>query len=54
MKISDLGLCRLARVKKWMELIEGDSRYLDRIILNYNDKTDLTKADIFSLGMTIY
>lgn len=54
LKLADLGLCRLARVKRWMELEEGDSRYLAREILNYNPQTDLTKADIFSLGMTLY
>ena len=54
LKISDLGLCRLARVKKWMELTEGDSRYLDKNILNYDQDTDLTKGDIFSLGITLY
>lgn len=35
-------------------MVEGDSRYLDKIILNYNENTDLTKADIFSLGLTFY
>lgn len=54
LKIADLGLCRLARVKRWMELDEGDSRYLAREILNYNSETDLTKADIFSLGLSLF
>ena len=54
LKVADLGLCRLARVKRWMELDEGDSRYLAREILNYTSETDLTKADIFSLGLSLY
>jgi wee1-like protein kinase len=54
LKLADLGLCRLARVKRWMELDEGDSRYLAREVLNYNSETDLTKADIFSLGLSLY
>jgi serine/threonine protein kinase len=28
LKISDLGLCRITRIKKWTDLDEGDSRYL--------------------------
>ncbi len=54
LKISDLGLCRLGRVNKWMELVEGDARYLDKIILNYHEGIDLCKADIFSMGMTFF
>ena len=54
LKIADLGLCRVTRIKRWGELDEGDSRYLAKEILNYREGMDLTKADIFSLGMAIY
>lgn len=33
---------------------EGDSRYLAKELLNYHAGMDLTKADIFSLAMSIY
>jgi wee1-like protein kinase len=53
-KISDLGLTRLNHLKRASELDEGDSRYLAREVLNYYPSIDLTKADIFSLGLTIF
>jgi serine/threonine protein kinase len=28
LKLADLGLCRITRIKKWSDLDEGDSRYL--------------------------
>ena len=54
LKISDLGLTRLNNLKRESELEEGDSRYLAREVLNYYPGVDLTKSDIFSLGMAIY
>ncbi len=54
LKISDLGLCRITRIKKWTDLDEGDSRYLAKQILNYEEGVDLTKSDVFSLGMSFY
>ena len=56
-KIADLGLSRLAIRSKGEDLIEGDCRYLAPELLNdvTEDYTpDLTKADIFSLGVTFY
>jgi Protein kinase domain. len=51
-KLGDLGQSRIAR-KTSDDIEEGDSRYLARELLQ-EDQTDLTKADIFSLGMTLY
>lgn len=53
-KIADLGLCRVTRIKKWSDLDEGDTRYLAKEVLNYHEGVDLTKADIYSLGMSIF
>jgi serine/threonine protein kinase len=56
-KLGDLGLCRIAQVSHGEEVTEGDSKYLAKEILSTLDGTelpDLTKADIFSLGMTLY
>lgn len=53
-KISDLGLARITKIKREGDLEEGDSRYLAKEMLNYYQGIDLTKADIFSLGMSIY
>lgn len=53
-KISDLGLTRKNYLKRTSELEEGDSRYLAREVLNYHPSIDLTKSDIFSLGLTIF
>jgi len=52
-KIADLGLATAAMVSGCDEINEGDSRYLARELLqgNFND---LTKADVFSLGLTCY
>lgn len=49
-KIGDLGLVRKADSR---EVLEGDSRYLSREVLN-EDTSNLPKADIFALGMSIY
>jgi serine/threonine protein kinase len=56
-KLGDLGLCRIAHVSHREDVTEGDSKYLAKEILSTLDETelpDLTKADIFSLGMTLY
>ena len=56
-KIADLGLSRVAIRVKGEDIIEGDSRYLAPELLNDihdNYMPDLTKADIFSLGVTFY
>lgn len=53
LKIADFGLSRAARVRSG-DVEEGDSRYLAREVLNYSPEIDLSKADIFSLAMTIF
>lgn len=56
-KIADLGLSRMSIRVKGEDIIEGDSRYLAPELLNdihENSCPDLTKADIFSLGLTFY
>ena len=53
-KVADLGLCRITRIKRWTDLDEGDSRYLAKEVLNYNPGIDLKKSDIYSLGMSIF
>ena len=56
-KIADLGLSRIAIRRLGEEIIEGDSRYLAPELLNDANigfMPDLTKADIFSLGVTFY
>lgn len=53
-KIADLGLCRITRIKRWSDLDQGDTRYLAKEVLNYHQGIDLTKADIYSLGMSIF
>ena len=54
LKVSDLGLTRVAKLKSDGDLEEGDSRYLAKELLNYYPGLDITKSDIFSLGMAIY
>lgn len=53
LKIADFGLSRAAQIRNG-DVEEGDSRYLAKEVLNLDSKVDLTKADIFSLGMTAY
>lgn len=53
LKIADFGMCRAVRVKLG-EVEEGDSRYLAREVLNWNGSIDLSRADVFSLAMTVY
>jgi serine/threonine protein kinase len=52
-KIADLGLATAAMDAGCDEINEGDSRYLAREVLQGNF-SDLTKADVFSLGLTCY
>ncbi len=52
-KIADFGLSRAAKVRSG-DIEEGDSRYLAKQVLNFSPQIDLTKADIFSLAMTLY
>lgn len=56
-KLADFGHCRAATLAYKEDINEGDSKYIPREILNnYNvDRIpDLRKADIFSLGMTLF
>lgn len=55
-KIADLGLSRIAERQAGEDINEGDSRYLaPELLSDYSENLpDLTKADIFSLGVTIY
>jgi Serine/threonine protein kinase len=56
-KIADLGLSRIAHRSNGEDINEGDCRYLAPEVLNdfpENQLPDLTKADIFSFGATIY
>lgn len=56
-KIGDLGLSKIALCSNNREITEGDTRYLAPEICNNFMNTqldDLTKADIFSFGATIY
>jgi len=52
-KIADFGLATAAMGSGCDEINEGDSRYLARELLQGNF-SDLTKADVFSLGVTCY
>jgi serine/threonine protein kinase len=57
-KIGDLGMARLqTKIAEEHDIPEGDCRYLARELLNDDPNIpipDLTKADIFALGMSIY
>ena len=61
-KLCDFGLATLLKVKKEVvDMTEGDSRYLARELLDekkwlkvQNGLLDFTKADIFSLGLSVY
>ncbi|CAK8988667.1 unnamed protein product [Durusdinium trenchii] len=52
-KIADLGLAAAAIGTGCDEITEGDCRYLAKEVLR-GDLRDLTKADIFSLGLVLY
>ena len=51
-KIGDLGLVTPALNRK--EVYEGDARYLAQELLNEAIEKDLTRADVFALGMTMF
>lgn len=54
-KLGDMGQSALAKLSS-DEIEEGDARYLAPELLNseeYQDKPELTKADVFSLGITL-
>ena len=57
-KLGDLGMSRLlSQVVDDHDFPEGDARYLAKELLNDDPSTpipDLTKADMFSLGITMY
>ena len=57
-KIGDLGMARiLTKIVEEQDIPEGDCRYLAKELLNDDPNQaipDLTKADIFALGITIY
>jgi wee1-like protein kinase len=61
-KLGDFGTATLRNEKmiadtggKSMDVEEGDSRYMPRDLLENNtEHQDLTKSDIFSLGITMY
>eukprot|EP00330_Aristerostoma_sp_ATCC50986_P010983 CAMPEP_0114598766 /NCGR_PEP_ID=MMETSP0125-20121206/21174_1 /TAXON_ID=485358 ORGANISM="Aristerostoma sp., Strain ATCC 50986" /NCGR_SAMPLE_ID=MMETSP0125 /ASSEMBLY_ACC=CAM_ASM_000245 /LENGTH=142 /DNA_ID=CAMNT_0001804901 /DNA_START=398 /DNA_END=826 /DNA_ORIENTATION=+ len=55
-KIADLGLSRLASRSNGEDINEGDCRYMALELLNedFDQLPDLTKADIFSFGATVY
>lgn len=50
-KLGDFGLVTQSSSSHGVE--EGDSRYLSMELLS-GDRSDLTKSDIFSLGITMY
>ena len=55
--MADLGLSRKSNLIFGENINEGDSRYMAPELLNDIDNHklyDLTKADVFSLGLTIY
>lgn len=51
-KLADFGLSRSISSANTDDITEGDARYMAQELLNENK--DLSKADIFSLGATIY
>jgi serine/threonine protein kinase len=57
-KLGDLGMARLLnKIVEEHDIPEGDCRYLAKELLNDDPSLpipDLTKADIFSLGITAY
>lgn len=50
-KLGDFGL--VSKISYHDDVEEGDSRYMSKELLS-GDHADLTKSDIFSLGMTLY
>lgn len=55
-KLGDMGQSAIAKLSS-EEIEEGDARYLAPEILNPNEfpeQRDLKKADVFSLGVTLF
>lgn len=55
-KLGDMGQSAIARLSS-DDVEEGDARYLAPELLNpgeFGEKSDLKKADVFSLGMTLF
>ena len=52
-KIGDFGLAASSLSDTETDIEEGDSRYLAEELLN-EQNPDLTKADIFAIGLTLY
>lgn len=50
-KLGDFGL--VSKVSSHKDVEEGDSRYMSKELLS-GEHADLTKSDIFSLGITLY
>lgn len=50
-KLGDFGL--VSKISNHQDVEEGDSRYMSIELLS-GDHQDLTKSDIFSLGITLY
>lgn len=55
-KLCDFGLARCKFNTNNEDIDEGDSRYLAQEVLTsqFDNQLDLTKADIFSLGISAY
>lgn len=56
LKLSDFGLSnRISEIPFLTDIIEGDKVYISKELLNFNSNGNLnTKADIFSLGLSIF
>ncbi|CAM9920875.1 unnamed protein product [Scytosiphon promiscuus] len=52
-KLGDFGLVTPVHVRSGTDVMEGDSRYMSKELLN-DDHSNLTKCDVFSLGITLY
>ncbi|CAN0303696.1 unnamed protein product [Pylaiella littoralis] len=52
-KLGDFGLVTPVHVRSGADVLEGDSRYMSKELLN-DDHSNLTKCDVFSLGITLY
>lgn len=50
--MADFGLARSSILTPFDDVFEGDSRFVDLLLLN--NPSDLPKADIFSFGATLY
>jgi serine/threonine protein kinase len=51
-KLGDFGLVTKASSSQDVE--EGDSRYMSMELLSGDNRSDLTKSDVFSMGITMY